>query len=230
MKHLIQMGLILCLAEAALGDVVISEWMYSGADGEFIEFTNTGPDAVDMTGWSYDDDSRTPGSVDLSAFGLVTAGESVLLTEAEAADFAAAWALSDVTIIGGNQVNLGRADEINLYDAGGNLVDRLSYGDETYAGTIRTQTASGNIPLADYDKTVVQSSWTLAAVSDAFGSQASAQGDLGSPGTAPVSEDTDEAATTVIGQLCGLGVVESVMAIAVGLTLLACTSRRSRCN
>ena len=41
--------------------IVITEWMYSG--DEFIEFTNTGSTAVDFTGWSYDDSTRTPGQV-----------------------------------------------------------------------------------------------------------------------------------------------------------------------
>ncbi len=98
--------------------------MYQGANekGEFIEFTNTGTTAVDMTGWSFDDDSRLAGSVSLSAFGIVNAGESVISTESTVAAFRANWGLSsEVTIIGGNTVNLGRADEINLFDNTGTL-------------------------------------------------------------------------------------------------------------
>lgn len=34
--------------------------------------------------------------------------------------------------------------EINLYDADGNLVDRLTYGDNTLSGSIRVQNNSGN--------------------------------------------------------------------------------------
>lgn len=34
--------------------------------------------------------------------------------------------------------------EINLYDADGNLVDRLTYGDNTLSGSIRAQNNSGN--------------------------------------------------------------------------------------
>lgn len=222
----VMIGLNASIAPVASGGMVISEWMYSGSDGEFVEFTNIGPDSVDMTGWSYDDDSRTPGTVDLSAFGLVAPGESVLLTDVVAENFAAAWGLSGAKIIGGNQVNIGRADEINLYDADGILVDQLGYGDQTYAGTIRTQNASGNIPLADYDYTVVQTSWSLAVVNDAFGSWASAQGDIGSPGTAPVPEDTNDGSSPVIGQLCGLGMAEAAVAIALGLMCVRGGARR----
>lgn len=60
---LIAAGLAPQLAHA---DVRITEWMYSGGSGEFIEFTNLGSSAIDFTGWSYDDDSRLPGVFDRS--------------------------------------------------------------------------------------------------------------------------------------------------------------------
>src|SRR6185312_7524044 len=106
------------VASSAAAEMRITEYMYSGANGEFIEFTNVGDAPIDMTGWSFDDDSETPGTVDLSAFGTVAAGESVILTETAAADFRTAWSLCDaVKVIGGNTTNLGRDDEINLFDA-----------------------------------------------------------------------------------------------------------------
>ena len=182
MKRLIVTGLVLFLAQLAPADLVISEWMYSGTNGEFVEFTNIGPDPIDMTGWSFDDDSQVPGTVDLSAFGVVYPGQSVILTEAVASEFAAAWGLSGVAIIGSNTANLGRNDQINLYDAGNNLVDQLSYGDQAYPGTPRTQYYSCNIPATDYGYTVAQTSWVLAAVGDVYGSWASTGGDVGSPG------------------------------------------------
>jgi hypothetical protein len=49
---------------------------------------------------------------------VVAPGQSVILTDETASDFATIWELSDVKIIGGNTANLGRNDEINLYDAG----------------------------------------------------------------------------------------------------------------
>jgi hypothetical protein len=166
--------------------MVISEWMYAGAGtdnmGEFVEFTNTGPDPVDMTGWSFDDESRIPGTVNLSAFGLVAPGQSVILTDETASDFAAIWSLSGVSIIGGNTANLGRNDEINLFDAGANLIDRLTYGDEAYPGTVRTLKRSCNIPATDYGYTVVQTSWVLAEDGDSYGSKVSTRGEIGSPG------------------------------------------------
>ena len=200
MKRMLLIALVGCLVPVALGDVVISEWMYAGSDGEFIEFTNTGPAAVDMTGWSFDDDSGVPGTVDLSDFGVVEAGASVVLTEALAADFIAAWSLTDVGVIGELSANLGRNDQINIYDAGGILVDQLSFGDEDYPGTPRAKDASCNIPATDYGFDVAQPTWELAVVGDDFGSWASLGGDVGSPGVAPIPEP----ATVVLLVLGGL--------------------------
>ncbi len=182
MRNILALGLIVFFCSFASGQMVITEWMYSGTDGEFIEFTNVGTDPVDMTGWSYDDKSQVPGTVDLSAFGVVEAGESVILTEAVATDFATAWGLTDVTIIGEAATSLGRNDQINLYDSVYNLVDELTFGDEDNPGTPRTQNASCNIPEADYSETLAQMSWILATVADAYGSRMSTGGDIASPG------------------------------------------------
>jgi len=186
MLRVLALGLFVALAPLASAEIVISEWMYTGAGagstGEFVEFTNVGATAVDMTGWSFDDDSRTPGTISLSAFGVVAPGESVILTDETAASFATAWGLSGVKIIGGNTASLGRNDEINLYNAAGTLVDRLTYGDETYPATGRTLNRSCNLPATDYSYTVAQTTWALAMNGDAFGSKLSTRGELGSPG------------------------------------------------
>ncbi len=172
------------LVAAAPGRIEITEFMYQGAGGEFVEFTNVGGSAVDMTGWSFDDDSRTPGSQSLSAFGVVQPGESVILTEAtDVAAFRAAWSLpATVKVIGGLTNNLGRNDEINLYDAANNLVDRLTYGDQTFPGTIRTQGASGWAPLDRLGPQAITTDWRLSTVDDAQNGRASSGGDIASPG------------------------------------------------
>jgi len=176
----------LAVTTAAQADVQITEWMYNGANatGEYIEFTNLGSTAVNFAGWSFDDASRSAGSVDLSSLGLVGAGQSVILTEATAADFRAAWSLSAaVKIVGGNSNNLGRGDEINLFDGSGQLVDRLTYGDNAIAGTIRAQNRSGNpLTLAALAPQAVTAAWVLAQSGDSFGSYASTLGDVGNPG------------------------------------------------
>ena len=167
------------------GSIQITEYMYNGAGGlgEFIEFTNLSSNAVNMAGWSFDDNSRTPGSQDLSGFGIVNPGESVILTESTAAAFRSVWSLADnVKVIGGSTNNLGRNDEINLYDASGALVDRLSYNDQIYVGTIRTENASGWAPTGKLANFVISTDWKLASLNDGQNSRSSSGADLGNPG------------------------------------------------
>ncbi|HTI92476.1 MAG TPA: DUF3616 domain-containing protein [Puia sp.] len=160
----------------------ITEYMYGGANGEFIEFTNVGASAIDMTGWSFSDNGETPGAVSLTAFGIVKPGESVILTETAAGTFRTDWALCNgQKIIGGNTTNLGRADEINLYDQNELLVDRLTYDDQTLGG-VRANNASAWVSPAALGKNI-SSAWTLSTVGDGEGSVRSVGNDIGSPGT-----------------------------------------------
>lgn len=194
--------LTLCgLAGSAMAQMRITEWAYSGADLEFIEFTNVGTSSIDMTGWSYDDDSRLAGTVDLSGFGTVAAGESVILAENSAAGFRTAWGLAaSVKVIGDLTTNLGRNDEINLFDASAALADRLTFGDQNIPGSIRTQNASGNTTPANYGANNVLG-WVLSTVGDSYGSWASTGGDVGNPGKAPVPEPATMA-VLITGAAC----------------------------
>ncbi len=181
----------LCAATAAMflagradAAIRITEWMYSGDDGEFIEFTNTGAASVDLTGWSFSDSARAPGAVSLSALGTIAAGESFILAEPTAEAFRTAWNLSAaVKVLGENTANLGRGDEMNIYDAANALVDRLTYGDQAIAGSIRTQDASGNPITLGALGTNDALQWQLAVAGDAYGSYAGAAGNLGNPGS-----------------------------------------------
>lgn len=182
MKTTLTLAIAAGLTLAANADIRITEWMYSGDDGEFIEFTNVGATAIDMTGWSYDDDSRAPGTVSLSAFGVVQPGESVILCEPDAATFRASWSLAaSVDIIGSTTANIGRQDELNLFDASNALADRLAYGDNTIGGP-RTQNISGNALPADLGTNNVLA-WFLSAPGDQFNSYFGAAGNVANPGS-----------------------------------------------
>ncbi|MCB5186050.1 lamin tail domain-containing protein [Methylobacillus gramineus] len=172
------------ISTLAQADVRISEWMYNTdntGSGEFIEFTNFGGGAVDFSSWSYDDDSRNPGTVSLAAFGIVNAGESVILTELDASVFRSLWNLAaDVKVIGKLTTNLGRADEINLFN-GTNLVDRLTYDDRSSNGP-RTTGISG-VPSVFSDVGANHASaWVFSVPGDQHGTYVSNAGDIGSPG------------------------------------------------
>ncbi|SEA49276.1 Esterase-like activity of phytase [Leifsonia sp. 21MFCrub1.1] len=175
---------------AATPDVRITEWMYSPGTtgGEFIELTNLGSTPVSLAGWSFDDDSETPGTVPLDALGTLASGESAIITESTDAAFRAEWSLgADVKILAGNTTGLGRADEINLFDgtdAVADLVDRLTYNDQGTGAAKgpRTQGKSGVPATAAALGANDASQWQLSAVGDAEASWASASGDIGSPG------------------------------------------------
>jgi predicted extracellular nuclease len=186
----IALCVIALFAATAQAEMRITEWMYNGTNGEFIEFTNIGSEAIDMKNWSFDDDSRTANTIDLSAFGTVAAGESVILTDAaSAADFRTAWGLATtVKVIAGNSANLGRNDELNLFDESDVLADRLTFGDQNIPGTIRTQNVGGNPTSAGVLGENNVAGWVLSSVGDGFGSYASTGGDIGNPGHFAVPE------------------------------------------
>lgn len=176
---------------ATPGQVVITEWMYNPLQSapvgsEFVEITNIGGASVDLATYSFDDDSRTPGAFPLAGLGSLAPGESALITETPATTFRADWGLAaGVKVAGSNSQNLGRNDEINIF-VGTTLADRLTYGDQNIAGTIRTQGRSGAPSSCGAlgANTVGAWSFTTAGVA---GATTSASGDVGSPGTSPLN-------------------------------------------
>jgi hypothetical protein len=159
----------------------LTEYMYQGANGEFMEFSNVGDAPADLSGWSFHDSGRVPGSFDLSAAGVLQPGESVVVTESVAETFREAWNLcAGQKLIGGSQPGIGRADEINLYDAFDRRVDRLTYDDQTLGGP-RTQ-AIAAWPQPNALGANLHMGWMLAMPNDPEGSYASTGGDIGSPG------------------------------------------------
>lgn len=201
-KSVITVAGLLAIAAGANAGMTITEYLYTGNGAEFVEFTNLSGAPIDMTGWSYDDSSRIPGVLDLSAFGVVAPGQSVVITEGLEADFRAAWNLpASVLVIGGYTNNLGRNDEINLFDASDALAARLTYGDEDFAGTIRAQGRSGN-PLVSAEGQNNIFGWVLSDIDDSYGSYVSTNADLGNPGIYIPTPGT----IALIG-LAGLGAV-----------------------
>ncbi len=212
-KSMITVAGLLAVATGASAGITITEYMYSGNGGEFIELTNLGSEAVDLTNWVFVDSDRIDGVdspadlFDLSFFGLVAPGESIIITEDEAAVFASDWSLaSSVRVLGllgfDTGKNIGRTDELNIYDADGNLVDRLTYSDQDFPGTIRTQTISGN-PLAGAEGQNDIFNWVLSASGDTYGSYFSANQDLGNPGFFVIPTP----GTVALLGLAGLGAV-----------------------
>ncbi|MEO6053175.1 MAG: lamin tail domain-containing protein [Chthoniobacterales bacterium] len=169
--------------------IEITEFMYNGLGagsiGEYLELTNMGSTAINFSGWSFDDSTRTAGSQSLSAFGLVLPGQSVILTDDTAAHFKTNWGLgAAVVVIGGNSDNLGRSDEINIYDASNVLVDRLTYNDQG-SGNVAGPRANGISDWAPVGALAANNAslWRASTLVDGSGSHTSLAGELGSPGT-----------------------------------------------
>ncbi|QMW01407.1 beta strand repeat-containing protein [Spirosoma foliorum] len=170
---------------APTGVIRITEFAYNGAGAanEFIELTNVGNAPIDMTGWSFDDNSRVPGSFTISGFGVVQPGESVVIAEASEAVFRAAWYLpATVKVVGSNNQNLGNGDEMNIYDASNNLVDRLTYPSSSAGGaTVFTNGVSAWTTQANLGANTINT-WTLSAINDVQNSYSSVAGNVGNPG------------------------------------------------
>ncbi len=160
----------------------ITEYMYSASDGEYVELTNTSASTIDLTGWSFDDQSAIPGTFDLSGGGVIQPGSSIIVTDADPAAFATAWSLGGTTILGPTvDASLGRNDQINIFDATGELVERLTYGDEDFPGSVRSKDESGQVCSQAIGSDNAYA-WTEASVGDAWGAYNSTGGDTGSPG------------------------------------------------
>lgn len=196
MKKIIQTSLIGLFASVAVAQavVVITEFAYNGS--EFVEFTNMGESPVDFTNWRYDDDSASyEVGFDLSGFGTVEPGESVILAEDTAEDFRAEWGLSEgIKVIGGNSNNLGRNDAIVLFNAEQQEVTRLAYGDQNFPGTVRTDAATAWTSPENLGISPISTSWVLSTVGDLQGSYANTNGIIGNPGVYVIPEPSTYAA------------------------------------
>ncbi|HZZ29365.1 MAG TPA: lamin tail domain-containing protein [Pirellulales bacterium] len=206
-------------AHSLHAQIRITEWMYDAkagtgatAEGEYVELTNIGSTSIDMTGWSYDDSHEVAGTFSLSAFGTVAGSQSVIIAEQDAAGFRTAWNLSsNVEVIGdlghptGN--NLGRSDEMNIFDNTNTLVDRLTFNDQGTGNAKgpRTQNFSGNPTSLAVLGTNNASQWVLSSAGDGYGSYASAAGNIGSPGVFVIPVPEPSAALLML--LGGIGLV-----------------------
>lgn len=79
--------------------------------------------------------------------------------------------------------DLGRSDEINLYDASAALVDRPTCSDAVYPSMVRAQDASDTpSALAHLVPQTMTAGSARASVGDAYASTTSTGGNIGNPG------------------------------------------------
>lgn len=167
----------------------------SGPDGEYAELTNIGTAAQDFTGWTYGvtkGSASTPpssGTVDLSPFGTVQPGESVLITDLTPAQFRTEWGLkASVKIVndGSTAIDSG-PDTVGVFDNTGTLQDSLGYA----KGAFSAKGVSAEVQAGQTASTTVPTGWTdPSTVGDADGAWTSAHGAVGSPGTSALGART----------------------------------------
>jgi hypothetical protein len=184
-------------AHAAL---VITEVMSNSAataTADWFELTNTGSSPVSLSGLKMDDNSFSYAlSVSLSGLDAIGPGESVIFIEGSASavttfrtKWGAAFPRVRVGTYSGSGVGLsGTSDGVVVFDGTGTELTRQSFGAATTG--------------VSFEWTSNNSSATLSAASDSYGSVAS-NGDVGSPGrrttsSAPAAPVT-QAATSVTG-------------------------------
>jgi hypothetical protein len=169
--------------DPAFPDIRITEYMYKPgvSPGEFVQFTNLGTTAVNMSGWSEDDATGTPGVHSLSGLGILQPGQSAILAQATQSAFDSAWNIpSSVPYVVENGTdNLGSSDTIFLFD-GSNIVDELVYG--TGSGP----KASGVAAVPGSASVIGTNDWAgwvlLTAGQNGAYKSNGGTGDIGSPG------------------------------------------------
>lgn len=120
---------------------------------DWFELTNTGSSAVDLTGWTMDDNSNAFGSsVPLRNVASIAPGQSVVFIEGKAdgstdatltANFIQAWfggtapAGFTIGVYGGSGVGLSQTvDAVNVFDSTGAVQARVDFGVTTLGATL----------------------------------------------------------------------------------------------
>lgn len=203
-------ALLTLSAGAARADVVISEiapWSSGNSplEVDWFELTNTGTSAVDLSGWSWDDDSQNPGTALLQGVSMIGAGQSVVFIDGGAtmpAAFIDLWfggaAPAGFAIGYYDGPGLGKSgDEVNVYDANNILQANVSFG------------ASPTGPYATFDNAAglngTVSQLSAVGVNGAF-LAANDIAEIGSPGAVAAVPEPESYAM----MLAGLGLIGAI--------------------
>lgn len=177
--------------------VVISEVHPTGSNStyaaDWFEVTNVGTTAVDISGWTVDDNSNGTGKIALRGVSSIPAGESVVFCEGAAdastdlvifSNFAMAWFGRPTLPVGfligsygGAGIGLSSsADALNIFDSSGQRLTGLSFGAATLGVTFDNWAGIGRatLPLPTI---------STVSVAGVHGAYLSANGlQMGSPG------------------------------------------------
>ncbi|MEJ6004844.1 lamin tail domain-containing protein [Paucibacter sp. AS339] len=196
-------------AHAQLRITEVSAWGSSNTSykTDWFELTNTGASAVDLSGWTMDDNSNGTAKVALTGISSIAAGESVIFTEtAASASFLSAWFGTQIPAglkIGnytGSGVGLSaNGDAVNVFNASGVLQANVVFG-----------ASGGTSPLQSFDNAagLNNSSISQLSVVGVNGAFLSADGlEVGSPGTIAAAVPEPESYALMLAGLALLGCI-----------------------
>jgi hypothetical protein len=198
-------------AQAQVRVTEVAPWSSgnSSIGADWFEVTNFGASAVNLTGWKIDDNSNSFASaVALNGVASIAAGESVIFLESAtslSASFKTLWfgaaapAALQVGYYNGSGVGLSTGgDAVNLFDAGGVLQAKVTFGASPAGPFGSFDNSSGSVNNAAITTlSVVGVNGAFAAFNDAA--------EIGSPGTVGAVPEVSTAAMILAG-LVAVGV------------------------
>ena len=197
-------GIALCLGVAARADLVITEAMSSSvhtntaANADWWELFNSGASDVDLTGYSWDDNSVTPGSADFN--GLTIAAGTYLIVCGETLGAEQAWrdvwgiaASVPVVNLGGTEFQSfsSAGDEIHLYSPALVELAAVTFGAATAGYSFEWDATGASLGLS-----VIGENGAFQATSSGGGVSGP---DVGSPGAGAAIPEPATAALLALG-------------------------------
>jgi len=185
-------------AHAAATNIQITEIAYggkvgssaTGGDGEYVELTNEGTVAQDLTGWTYDTGATTPAAgTGIPLSGTLAAGASLIVTDVTADEFRAEWGLKpSVQVVSNNKTHTldGGPNGAYVFDASGSVADQVTYA----SGAFPNKKGEAKYPTTATSAPDLSSGWADETVDGAQGSWTSANGAVGSPGASTYGTST----------------------------------------
>lgn len=174
--------------------IIITEVMSSSShaggsnNADWFEVTNTGASAVNITGWSWDDDSALAGTATFGSLTSIAAGQSIIVSQetvgvANETLWKTDWGLLPTAVV----VNVGSAnpipgfsangDSIFIFDATNTQVATVVFGSATTGSSFQWDTAGNFLGVS-------QNGVDGAYVAPFSGVGVAAGTDVGSPGSA----------------------------------------------
>lgn len=198
-KSLITVGALFAVsALSAHAAIVITEVMSSSAhsagtnNADWFELTNTGPIAVNLTNWTWDDNDAMPGSANFGSLTSIAAGQSIIFNGepvGEEASWISNWGLSGVTV-----VNLGGAvfqsfgsggDQVNVYNGSSVLVANVSFSTATMGFSFEWDANGPSLGGTSLNLSVLGENGAFRAISNGQNTGNGPGVDIGSPGSIP---------------------------------------------